>query len=73
MIFAELNYKEHYDDFHQSLLEYVNANFERVDSGHQGDAWIWVYEGENKVAIDTFSSMKHQVKSETRQTHLFKR
>ena len=70
MIFAELNYKEHYDDCHQSLLEYVNAHFERVDSGHQGDSWIWIYEGENKVALDTFSSMKHQVKSETRQNPL---
>ena len=30
----------------------------------QGDSWIWIFEGEEKVAIDTFSSMKHQVKTE---------
>ncbi len=64
MIFATINYKGKYEDFHLSILLHLQENFERVDAGLQGDSWIWVYDGENKVAIDTFTSMNHQVKSE---------
>ncbi len=33
-------------------------------SGLQGESWIWIFEGDEKVAIDTFSSMDfHQIKS----------
>ena len=64
MIFATINYKGKYEDFHLPILLHLQENFERVDAGLQGDSWIWVYDGENKVAIDTFTSMNHQVKSE---------
>lgn len=64
MIFAELEYDQHYDYLHNPLLKLVKANFKKVESGQQGDSWIWVFDGDLKVAIDTFSSMKHQVKSE---------
>ena len=63
MIFAEMEYQKHYDDFHDELLAFIAAQFSHVQSGHQGDSYIWIGEGEEKVAIDTFTSMKHQIKS----------
>jgi hypothetical protein len=36
--------------------------FEKVQWGIQGDAWIWVTGGEQKVAIDNFTSLAFQVK-----------
>lgn len=64
MIFAELEYSVHYDDMHASLVKFIESKFDKVESGHQGDSWVWIFSGENKVAIDTFTSMKHQVKSD---------
>lgn len=63
MIFAEIEYEGHYSDVHDTLLNFVNSQFSNVESGHQGNSWIWIREGGEKVAIDTFTSMKHQVKS----------
>lgn len=63
MIFAEIEYEGHYSEFHPDLLAFVQKNFSPVQSGHQGDSWIWIGEGEEKVAIDTFTSMKHQIKA----------
>jgi hypothetical protein len=63
MIFAELDYQEHYSDFHPGLLAFVSKHFSQVQSGLQGDSWIWILDGEEKVAIDTFTSMRHQIKS----------
>lgn len=64
MIFAEMTYPQDYADIHAPLLACISAHFARVESGLQGDSWIWVFSGESKVAIDTFSSMKHQIKSD---------
>ena len=63
MIFAEMEYQEEYWEFHSKLNEHLSAHFHHLKSGIQGDSWFWVYDGEQKVAIDTFSSMKHQVKA----------
>jgi hypothetical protein len=63
MIFAEMQYQEHYDDVHDELLALIAAHFSHVEAGHQGDSYVWVLDGEEKVAIDTFTSMKHQIKS----------
>jgi len=62
MIFADLNYKQHYSDIHESLVRLLESKFEDVQHGLQGDSWIWVFEGGDKVEVDTFYSMKHQVK-----------
>lgn len=62
MIFAEMEYEQDYWVFHSSLVEFVESHFSNVKSGLQSDSWIWVPDGSSKVAIDTFSSMKHQVK-----------
>ncbi len=65
MIFAELEYEEEYGEFHQELYSYLVMNFSKIECGLQGDSWFWIFCGNEKVAIDTFSSMKHQIKSRT--------
>ncbi len=64
MIFARLNYKQHYSDVHFDLDSLIRKNFTNVESGLQGDSWIWILENNEKVAIDSFTSMKHEIKSE---------
>src|SRR5687767_11147840 len=70
MIFAELAYEKDYSDFHAELLAYVLRHFSKVQSGLQGDSWIWILDGEEKVAIDTFTSMKHEIRSRTAGLHV---
>jgi len=72
MVFAEMEYPKHYSEFHDELLAFVHRHFSRVESGHQGDSYIWILDGEDKVAIDTFTSMKHQIKSQTAGAHVQK-
>ena len=70
VIFAELDYDCSYDEAHDQLSSVLRRSFSMVEDGHQGDSWIWVHDGSVKVAIDTFSSMKHQVKSELPGEHV---
>ena len=70
MIFADFQYAENYSDIHSELVSFVSARFSEVKSGLQGDSWIWVFDGGEKVAIDTFSSMTHQVKSKKAGAHV---
>ena len=72
MIFAEMEYPKHYSDFHAELLAFIGRHFLHVQSGLQGDSWIWILDGEEKVAIDTFTSMKHQIKSPKAGVHVQK-
>jgi hypothetical protein len=70
MIFADIEYQTDYRSFHEELNLFVRANFSRVESGIQGDSWIWIFDGEVKVEIDTFSSMTHQIKSDVPGQHV---
>lgn len=63
MIFAEMDYPDEYWDFHDELKTHVASHFDRWESGLQSDSWFWIFDADQKVAIDTFSSMKHQVKA----------
>lgn len=72
MIFAEMEYQEDYPDFHSELLVFVGKHFAKVKSGLQGDSWIWIEDGEERVVIDTFTSMKHQIKSRKAGLHVGK-
>lgn len=63
MVFAELDYPEDYTDFHHRLAGHLHGAFRSVQSGLQTDSWFWVFLSEDKVRIDTFESMKHQIKS----------
>jgi len=72
MIFAELEYQEHYAELHTELVAFVSTNFSRVKAGLQGDSWVLILDGEEKVEIDTFTSMKHQIKSPKPGSHVQK-
>jgi len=63
MVFADLKYLGRYEDAHGELYAFLQSRFERVEGGLQGDSWIWIWFDEDKVAVDTFSSMTHQIKS----------
>lgn len=63
MIFGEIVHEEHYEDVFPALLGVISATFAHVDSGVQGDAWIWIFENDEKVSLDTFSSMQFQLKA----------
>lgn len=63
MIFARLQYEQDYSDIHYQLDTLIRERFENVSSGLQGDSWIWITEGSDKVAIDTFTSVSHEIKS----------
>ncbi len=65
MIYAEFSYQGHYSDYHDAIVQCLEAEFKELQHGHQGDSWIWVFDGEDKVAIDTFYSMQHEIKSES--------
>lgn len=70
MIFAEMEYTVDHWRFHEELKEFLRNHFSRLESGVQGDSWFWIFDGEQKVAIDTFSSLKHQVKSDIAGDHV---
>ena len=73
MIFGEMQYEQDYSEFHSELLEFVDLNFREIKHGLQGDSWIWIFEGDEKVEIDTFYSMKHQIKSASPARHLVRK
>lgn len=72
MVFGELNYQGDYADMHAPLVALIKPHFAHVQSGLQGDSWIWVVDGDDKVAIDTFSAMTHQIKCENAHSILLK-
>jgi len=72
MIFAEIDYPESYAEMHSAIVRLMEGRFSRVQSGLQGDSWIWIAGASEKVSIDTFSSMKHQVKSRAAGPHVVK-
>jgi len=61
-IFAELN-RDHFTDILQSLTEH----FENIESGRQGDDWIWIHLDDDKIEIDSFYSMELEVKGKHQQ------
>ncbi|MBO6558785.1 MAG: hypothetical protein JJ957_20060 [Pseudomonadales bacterium] len=73
MIFAELSYPEHYSEVHGDIVNLLSSNFEKIEHGLQGDSWIWVHCDDEKVAIDSFTAMKHQVKCEIKNCELVDR
>ncbi len=57
VIFAELR-RDYFDEILQSLTE----QFKHIQSGRQGDDWIWIHLREDKIEIDSFYSMELEVK-----------
>ncbi len=56
-IFAELN-RERFDEILQTLMEH----FKDIQSGRQGDDWIWIQLADDKIEIDSFYSMNLEIK-----------
>ena len=59
VIFAELN-RAKFDLILKTLMEH----FENIEYGRQGDDWIWIPLGDDKIEIDSFYSMNLEVKGE---------
>ena len=57
VIFAELN-RDKFDGILQTLM----SHFENIEYGRQGDDWIWIPIGDDKIEIDSFYSMNLEVK-----------
>jgi hypothetical protein len=72
LVFAELQYPEHYDAIHGELVAFLAQHFSQITSGHQGDSYIWIIEDGQRVEIDTFLCMKHQVRCRTDGPHVQK-
>ncbi|MDQ8192743.1 hypothetical protein [Roseibacillus persicicus] len=70
MVFAKLNYSQHYEDVHDSLMVLLEENFKRVEGGLQCDSYVWVWLDDTKVAVDTFTALSHEVKSSERGKHV---
>ncbi|MBT8449622.1 MAG: hypothetical protein KJO69_08025 [Gammaproteobacteria bacterium] len=65
MIFAKIIYSDHSEEIHQPLVDCLQEKYPDLQCGHQGDSWIWITEGDQKVEIDTFYAMYHEVRSAT--------
>jgi hypothetical protein len=42
MIFAELEYDQSYYDVHEPLVALLGRHFSNIESGLQGDSYVWV-------------------------------
>ena len=62
--FAVIEHSQSYYEFYDELLDYIKRHFSQVRSGVQGDAWIWITQEEQEVAVDTFSAMQFEIKSD---------
>ena len=64
--FAVIDHDQSYYEFYHELLSYIQENFVNVQSGLQGDAWIWVVQDRMKVSLDTFYSMQFEIQSDSK-------
>ncbi|MCA9207076.1 MAG: hypothetical protein KDA55_01915 [Planctomycetales bacterium] len=62
MIYASLNYRGEYSSHHRLIYRILKANFDNVREGLQGDSWIEVSANNQRVSVDSFTSLKHEVK-----------
>ena len=60
VIFAELD-RDRFDEILQTLMK----QFENIEYGRQGDDWIWILLGDDKIEIDSFYSMNLEVKGKS--------
>ena len=63
--YAVIEHSQEYSEFYEELLAYIQQHFSTIESGIQGDAWIWVTDGDSKVELDTFYSMQFEVHSDS--------
>lgn len=63
--FAAIEHSKSYYDFFEELLLHIKGRFACVESGVQGDAWIWIKQDGQFVAVDTFTAMHFEIKSDS--------
>jgi hypothetical protein len=63
VIIGEIIHNDHYQDVYDDLLKLISSYFVNVESGFQGDAYIWITEKDEQVSLDTFTSMQFQIKT----------
>ena len=63
MIFGEIVTNKNYYDFYPEILCLMNKHYSNVESCVQGDAYIWITQDDERVALYTFTSMLFQIKS----------
>ena len=63
MIFARLIYNEHYDEYHRAVVSCLKQKFPDLQEGHQCDSWVWIIQGKEKIEVDTFYAMRHEVRA----------
>ena len=68
VIFAELD-RETFDE----ILQTLSSHFENIQYGSQGDDWIWIHLGDDKIEIDSFFSMNLEVKGKYKYLPVIKR
>ena len=68
VIFAELD-RETFDE----ILQTLSSHFENIQYGSQGDDWIWIHLGYDKIEIDSFFSMNLEVKGKYKYLPVIKR
>lgn len=61
VIFAELN-RDRFDE----ILQTLKSHFENIEYGRQGDDYIWIHLGDDKLEIDSFYSLNLEVKGRYR-------
>lgn len=62
--FATIEHSQSYYEFFNELLPHIRSAFDDVQSGVQGDAWIWIFRDGQKVAVDTFYSMQFEINAD---------
>lgn len=62
VIIAELN-RDNFDE----ILQALESHLENIQSGRQGDDWIWIQLGEEKIEIDSFYSRNLEMKGKYKQ------
>jgi hypothetical protein len=66
MIFAELLYDTHYNDTHDEIEALLRCHFPDIECGFQCDSHFTIRAADTEVRVDTFSCMRHEVKSRER-------
>lgn len=65
-----MKYQEAYRHVHPDLVSLLNMYFAEVLHGLQGDSWINITVEKAAVDVDTFTSTKHQIKSDKAGPHV---
>ena len=72
MIYGEIVTDQIYYEVYPGLLKFLGDYYSDLEFGLQGDAYIWIKSAEQLVSLDTFTSVRFQIKSNGIREHLVK-